>query len=280
MSKKPMTNTPSTPSQRKPPTAAEVLARQKADAEKRHSGNGTAVATATTSTPVAMPDKKNATAQYLDEIAPASIVGRMIKFSKDGQFVTSDDGESISDVAEFVVLADQTLVGWLKFNEDTPPDRVMGLLYDGFAMTTRNTLGNTDEAEWPTGLSGQPDDPWKHQICLVLQNTETTELFTFVTSSKTGRRSVGNLLRHYDRMLRMNPGELPVVRLKASGFQHRDDRVGWVPTPAFQVVGRAPRDSVAKPDTSPGGDLNDSIPFALAALAAIPALIGLGGYFT
>jgi hypothetical protein len=62
-------------------------------------------------------------------------------------------------------------------------------------------------------------------------------------------------------MLKMNPGELPVVRLKPSGFHHRDDRVGWVPTPAFAVVGRAPRDSTAKPDTSPSGDMNDIIPF-------------------
>jgi hypothetical protein len=264
MPAKPMTNkttnTPVTPTPRKPPTAAEVLARQKADAEKRRSGNGTAIA-APAATAVAVPDKRTATAQYLDEIAPASIVGRMIKFSKEGQFTTSDDGEPISDVAEFVVLADQTLIGWLKFNEDAPPDRAMGLLYDNFIMPPRATLGDTDESKWPIGLSGKPDDPWKHQIYLVLQNTETTELFTFVTSSTTGRRSVGNLLRHYDRMLKMNPGELPVVRLKPSGFQHRDDRVGWVAVPAFAVVGRAPRDSVAKPDTSPAADMNDEIPF-------------------
>ena len=31
--------------------------------------------------------------------------------------------------------------------------------------------------------------------------------------------------------------------------------------PAFAVVGRAPRDSVAKPDTSLGADLSDAIPF-------------------
>ena len=35
-------------------------------------------------------------ARYLDEIAPANIVGRMIKFSKDGKFFTPDDeGEII-----------------------------------------------------------------------------------------------------------------------------------------------------------------------------------------
>jgi hypothetical protein len=34
-----------------------------------------------------------------------------------------------------------------------------------------------------------------------------------------------------------------------------------VATPVFAVVGRAPRDSATKPDTSPGGDMDDEIPF-------------------
>ena len=93
-----------------------------------------------------------------------------------------------------------------------------------------------------------PDDPWRHQIYLVLQSTATRELYTFVTESKTGRRAGGNLFQHYDRMLRINPGEFPVVKLKTGGFPHKDERIGWVPTTVF-VVGRSARDN-AKPDTS------------------------------
>jgi hypothetical protein len=141
-----------------------------------------------------------------------------------------------------------------------PPDRVQGLLYDGFVMPPRDALGDLNPSQWAEGLSGQPEDPWRHQVCLVLQRTDTAELFTFVTTSLTGRRAVGNLLRHYDRMQRLNPGELPVVKLKPGGFNHRDPRVGWVATPQFQIVGRAPRDSVAKPDTSVAADMNDQIP--------------------
>jgi hypothetical protein len=51
------------------------------------------------------------------------------------------------------------------------------------------------------------------------------------------------------------------VRLKVGGFNHRDERVGWVEVPVFAVVGRQPKDSAAKPDTSPAGDMNDQIPF-------------------
>jgi hypothetical protein len=200
--------------------------------------------------------------RYLDEVAPAGMVGRMVKFSKDGVFVTSDDSSPIPEDAEFVCLADQTLVGWTKFNgPGQPPSREMGLLYDNYNMPERECLGDLDPAQWETGLDGQPADPWQHHQYLVLQDTNTSELFTFVTSSKTGRRAVGNLLRHFDRMQRSHPGEFPVIRLRAGGFEHRDARVGFVKTPVLVVCGRAPMDSTSKPDTSTGAFLNDGIPF-------------------
>jgi hypothetical protein len=259
-------------------TPAEVQARQKADAERDHQRKadaerdliarsppiGTAVAPAAKPPlPAEMPpDNRSPEERYVDDVAPASIVGRMIKFGKDGKFITSDDGEAIPDSADFVALCDQSLVGWLKFNgQGEPPDRRMGLLYDGFQMRERDTLGDTDQAKWELGLDGRPQDPWQHHIYLVLQRGDTQELFTYVTSSVTGRRAIGNLLRHYNRMQKTHPDQYPVVRLKIGGFNHRDDRVGWVATPVLAVVGRVPKDSAAKPDSSPTADMNDQIPF-------------------
>ena len=155
----------------------------------------------------AAPDTRTAVQAYLDEVAPASIVGRMIKFSKDGKFITSDDAAEVSDETDFAALCDQTLIGWLKFSgQGEAPDRHMGLLYDGFRMPERGTLGNLDPAEWEIGLNGSPADPWQHHIYAVLQNVETKEMYTFVTSSQTGRRAIGNLLRHFDRVRKSDAG--------------------------------------------------------------------------
>jgi hypothetical protein len=237
------------------PTSAEVLARQ-----ERQAAATRALTTSPQAPLPAVPDNRSALSQYLDEIAPASISGQILKFSgKTGKFVAGDT--PIDESVGFIALVDQTMVGWIKFNDDAPPERVMGLLYEGFVMPPRESLGDMDPAEWPTGLDRQPADPWQHQMYLVLQHGDTSELYTFVTSSSTGRRAVGNLLRHYKRMQRTNPGELPVVKLKAGGFNHRDERIGWVPTPTFAVVGRAPRDSAAKPDTSTSADFDDAIPY-------------------
>jgi hypothetical protein len=252
---------------RQPQTSKQFFDEQKRLAELDTAARQAATVPATVtavSTAVATPDNRTPAQRYVDEIAPpGSIVGRLIKFSKEGRFVTSDDDAPVDENAEFIALCDETLVGWIKFHQDgeTPPDRVMGILYDNFVLPPREKLGDLDQAKWPIGLSGAPEDPWRHQICLVLQRAETRELFTFVTTSQTGRRAVGSLLRHFDRMKRTNANELPVVRLRAGGFNHRDARIGWVPTPMFAVVGRAPRDSAAKPDTRIAADLNDEVPF-------------------
>ena len=201
----------------------------------------------------------NYRSRYLDEVAPASIAGRLIKFTKDGEFQTTDDKKKLPEIAEFVLLAEETQIGWIKFaGAGEAPERHMGLLYDGYEMPTRESLGDLDPAKWELGLDNQPADPWQHQQNLVLQSNSTQELFTFSTSSTTGRRAVGNLLRHYERMQRTRSDDLPVVRLGKGGYQHKDARVGWVDTPVFVVVGRAPKDGAAK---SPTTSLSDHVPF-------------------
>jgi hypothetical protein len=128
-------------------------------------------------------------------------------------------------------------------------------------MPPRESLGDLDQSRWAAGLSGQPEDPWKHQMCLVLQDPATLGFYTFVTTSVTGRRGVGNLLRHFDRMQRTDKDSYPVVRLKPSGFESKHKGVGWVPTPSFVVFGRTPKTSATIPDTSAAADMNDKIPF-------------------
>jgi hypothetical protein len=250
-------------SKRTPPTPEQIRAGQKADAEKEFAERQAALPPVPIKpTSVAVPDNRNDVQKYLDDISPATAAGRIIKTGKEHVFGTIDDGKEVADDIDFIALLDQTAIGYTRFNgEGNPPDRIMGLLYDGFTLPPRESLGSTDRAQWQIGLNGQPADPWVHQIYVVLQRGDTGELFTYIASSVTSRRAVGNLLRHYDRMREADPNSYPLVRLKVGGFQHRDERVGWVKVPVFAVVGRAPKESAAKPDSSAGTDLNDQIPF-------------------
>jgi hypothetical protein len=194
---------------------------------------------------------------YLDAIAPATIAGKMVKFSKDGENVVVEDKSVIGEDVDFIALCPETLIGHVRFDHDGVK-REMGLLYDGYQMVPRESLGDTDPSQWETGLDGQPADPWVHAVYLVLQRVDNSELFTFVAMSKTSRRAVGTLLRHYDRMQRTHKGYLPIVRLKVGGYQHRDPRVGWVKTPVIAAVGQVPSENAVKPAPA---DFNDDIPY-------------------
>jgi hypothetical protein len=213
---------------------------------------------------VALPDTRTEHQKYLDGVAPSTIVGRPIKFDgKDGKFLYADTDEEISPDTDFFALCDETLIGWIKFHRDgvTPPERIQGLLYDGFVMPPLEDLPDRDETAWGIGLDGKPEDPWKHQMNIPLQIPSTLELATFRTVTKTGRNAVGRLLRHYDRMRRKDDDHYPVVRLKLGGYTRSKPPCVYVHTPMFVVVGKAPKASASVPDTSRAADFNDEIKF-------------------
>lgn len=237
----------------------EIVATQKADAV-RAKAQAVAIVKPPVAPAIVPPDTRSAVEKYADEIAPSAVVGQLIKFNgKTGKFVIAESEEEIDPDTDFVALVDEMVIGWVKFNgEGVPPERHQGLLYKGFALPPRESLGDLDEGQWPEGLDGEPSDPWRHEQLVPLQEPKTQAFFTFTTSSPTGRNGVGRLLKHYNRMLRTDAGSYPAVRLRPSGYESK--KFGWVPTPSFQIVGRVPKNSAAVPDTSIEGDLDDEIP--------------------
>jgi hypothetical protein len=188
--------------------------------------------------------------------------GTFFKFAKDGKFRKTSDDEEIPEGTQFVVIYDQIQGGWIKFmGKGTPPVRKQGNLFEGFVPPDRKTLGDTDEGEWEEGLSGKPADPWQFQLLLPLQHVETGELFVFNTSSKTGRGAVDKLIQACGRMQKAEPNDYPVIKLRISGFQHRDERIGRIATPAFERIGKAPKADLTVVTTSVAGDMNDEMPF-------------------
>ena len=233
------------------PTAADVLKRQREE-------HGAIVPAAKAP---AVTNGASPISAYLAEYG-VGMSGTILKFSKDGQYVRTIDDEAVPEGTELVCVYDQVQGGWIKFNgKGEQPDRRMGPIFDGFMPPKREELGDLDQEMWERDLSGKPADPWQHQMLLPLQNPETGELFIFGTTSVTGRRAIGNLLAQCERLSRKEPDKYPVIKLSIGGFQHRDERVGWVKTPVFPIVGRAPRGNVSAATTAIADDLNDEVPF-------------------
>jgi hypothetical protein len=252
------------PRRAKGKTPEEITKQQKEDAEALRRQKANVPAKVATAAPATLaPDTRTPVEQYVDSVAPSMFAGPLVRFSKEGTFVIAETEEKIGPDTDFAVPCDEVWVGWIKFGaEGEPPERHGDLLYkDGFTLRPRGDLGDNDMTQWSTGLDGLPEDPWKLENLLVLQNTTTGALYTFATTSQTGRRAVGNLLRHYNRMRRSDSDSYPIVRLRPSGFQSKKKGVGWVHTPSFVVVGRTAKNSAAPPDTSVAADLNDAIPY-------------------
>jgi hypothetical protein len=220
-------------------------------------GNGANLPAVAKPTAIALLSDMDDVNRTLDEIAPATMQGPMVKFTKEGAFEVQSTGDKLSDTTSFRARCAETFYGYVKFNgEGEMPDRAMGPLYGGFKVR-REDLGDTDESQWePDQFSGKPRDPWIFQFWLVLEDVTTNELYTFVTSSITGTRAVSNLLRHYNRLQETKPGADPIVRLVRSSYEHK--KFGTVAIPMFRITGG----TVGGPPLPPLGEaLNDALPF-------------------
>lgn len=96
-----------------------------------------------------------------------------------------------------------------------------------------------------------------------MQDVGSSQLFTFVTSSVSGRIAVRQqLLDHYRRLQHVAPGEYPIAKLKVAKFiSKKNPRLGPIPKPLFQIIGHCPQGSAVRPEhTAIETDLNDEIP--------------------
>jgi hypothetical protein len=231
-------------------TTAQKLKQQNDDAERDCS----AIALQTTAIPAAVTTGLN----YLAKHASS---GTVLRFSKDGKFIQPTQGDAeLPEGTQLVCHWNQARAGYQRFNgAGEPPDVRIDLIFGG-KPPERSELGDNEPSQWPVSdMTGQLEDPWREVQMVPLESVETGEIYIFQTMSTTGLRAVANLLRQSSRMATKNPDHLPVIKLRAGGFEHR--KYGWVKTPGFEFVGKAPKTNVVAAETSVGADMDDSIPF-------------------
>ena len=255
---------PATPKpKREPPTPERIRAIQQKDAEQDFGERKANLPAPPPPTTVAVPDNRTAMEVYADEAAPVAMENPF-KFNPKG----TPDYWNFSDEAvpdeDYTALCDELAIAYVRFNgPGNPPTRILGRPADGFRLPPPETLPDRDRTQWQLGLNNEPEDPYQRHDYLPLQRTSTGEIYTFCAQSKTQRGAVGNLIRYYNRAQKQKEtaGTYPVVRLRVGIRQHSDPRIGSYRIPVLAVVGKAAKDSAAKPDTSIGADMGDKIPF-------------------
>jgi hypothetical protein len=172
-------------------------------------------------------------------------LGRILKFNgKEGKLVFSD-GADVSAGAVYIVT--DVRVSWVKFNDEgTAPERVGdSLLSPNYKPRTRESLGDTDRAEWDYGkFSNLPEDPWQGEIVLILRVRATGEACSFValSRSKSAMSAAKAVAQNIKTFCLTNPDKLPIVRLSVGSYKHK--KFGKIAKPAFEIAGSIARTEV------------------------------------
>lgn len=182
-----------------------------------------------------------------DQIAgggTSSLVGQRLKFSK-GDWLFGPNSSELKSGTKLISIGDTIRAGYIKWVDNRPASTHMTVLADSPMLPKRETLGDTDQAQWEIGMNGTPDDPWKLTFEGVFRNPDDAEdLYTFATSSTGGRNAMANLAKAYLSHRRMSPNEYAIVELGVSSYKHPNKNYGIIKNPTFEIVSWVPSDHV------------------------------------
>jgi hypothetical protein len=181
--------------------------------------------------------------------------GRLIAFNgSSGIHRTLDDGVEVPSGTEFVAFLHETEKGYIKFNEGAPPDVRMVSISEDAEVPRREELGDLDQDEWPRGLDGNRQDPWKPQIAIPLARRDAGgELFVYVARGSVALNSVADLLGRWRRHPKRQAGLIPVIRLENGTYPSKKFG-GFKPKPLLLII-----DWVTKDGSPPPPALNAEI---------------------
>jgi hypothetical protein len=178
---------------------------------------------------------------YGNSITRMTFPGDLLTFTKFGDFVAGRDKQEVPFGTRLVVHVPTMLIGYVRWENDMPVDYQMGLLEEGFVPPKRDELGYLDKSQWETYEDGGTKDPWKSSNQVVMTGIDNEVVYTFTTSSKTGRSGLGIVVKEYGRRIRQFPDEYPVVELRRGSYiDRRRPFIGEVRIPVFTIVDWVP----------------------------------------
>lgn len=218
----------------------------------------------TTGTAVALPGAENPYLAFANAVAPETIKGTLLKFSK-GDWTAGNEAVPIGST--FILFVDEIISGWIKWEDSAPVEQIMQrVIESGGRVAPRKSLGDLDEAHWPRDQQGQARDPWVFTYYVPLQDPESGEWFTFTTSSAGGKSAIAKVLRTYGQQLDLHRNDNPIVEIGTGSYDHKDRSIGKVKFPIFEINDWAlkPGAPVEAPSIAPTPgaiELNDAIGF-------------------
>jgi hypothetical protein len=207
-------------------------------------------------------DNLNPYLAYGREITQRTIVGDLLKFSKQGEWLIGKDEKEAEPKSKWIAQMDEVVLGWVKWLDKTAVDHRMGLLREGFRPEPRAALGDLNKADWEAGPDGQARDPWQLTNYIAMREVDGDKrIVTYAPSSKSGLNCAGLLYRTFGEALPRKPGQFPIVALGKDSYKHK--QYGKIMIPTLQVVGWVEKSAFGElPEASEvSQDEMDEIPF-------------------
>jgi len=159
---------------------------------------------------------------------------------KDGQWLEGFDKAFLErgTIMRFAPLSIQD--GYVRWTDGKPVDTRIREWIGTAGAILRETLGDLDEREWPSGK-----DPWSYQLIAALKDAKGT-LYKFSTGSTGGVNAIRKLMRAWRRDRDKYPGRVPVVALGADSYLHKIHKT-TILVPTFEIVGWEVWDENAQP---------------------------------
>jgi len=185
------------------------------------------------------------------------IRGKVLRFKDDNYIADKTDIVELGTKLTAVAMT----TCWVKWDAEGKAIETR-VTASGETHPYRAALDSNDPKEWPDGLDGKPNDPWKDTRHVYLIGPQA-EQYTFVTATIGGLRAVAELKDQIALYRRVHPGACPVVELAVADMP---TKFGPKSRPSFKVVGWIdPQANGAAPKSLPttlsaGELLNDEIP--------------------
>lgn len=121
------------------------------------------------------------------------------------------------EAPKLVVNVPHLGMAYLKFEENAngkifPKYSDVAIIATGQDLVDRDSLGDTDDSEWPEDDAGRPQDPWTLQVVIPCREEDETEYNHVLATSKSNQNALAGLFREVMAELKLKPGRLPVVQ--------------------------------------------------------------------
>lgn len=174
--------------------------------------------------------------RYGDAATARNIVGKLLKFTKFGEYKAGAENENIPIGTELVAYMPSLATGYVRWQEGRPAQAEMGYVGEGFVPPKRDDLDWNDSGEWEKDERGNPRDPWQFTNSLIFIDIDKAVAYTFNTSSKGGLTAVGGLSKMYGVHTRSRPRDLPTIKLGVGSYKHTVKAYGEIRYPIFTIV--------------------------------------------